>query len=87
MVDAGTGRAISQIIFSQSQLVAIPGIKDMRASLPPYSIACGGPQYLQGGSPSVAKAWLSYVGRDQPTQCSQEANQTQQGPPRSFLTD
>lgn len=43
----------------------------------PIASRCGGPQYLQGGSPTVAKAWLSYVGPVRLTQCSEEAYQMQ----------
>ncbi len=63
-MNAGAGKAISRITFLTFQLLTILLIRDMRASLPPYGIACGEPQYLQGGSPSVAKALLSYVGRE-----------------------
>ena len=52
----------------------------------PLASPCGGPQYLQGGSPSVAKAWLSNFSRKRLNHRSQVANQAQKWPPQSSLT-
>ena len=46
----------------------------------PIALPCGGPQYLQGGSPSVAKVWMSYTGPERLAQSSQEPIRCSDGP-------